>query len=122
MDTLIAEGLADAPAIAAVDARVRIPNAFARQARITTRPSVPATGEVGGTKQSENLGIAAQFVPDGIQDVARMSAGLTFDLDLWERNRALLRAARGDAAAGSVDAAQIPTEVAVEIALAYADL
>jgi len=122
LDALIAEGLASSPDVAAAAARVRAADAIAEQAGAARGPSVAIDGSVGGTQQSQNLGIPPAFVPDGIQDTGRLSATFSFDFDLWGKNRAALRAARGEAAAAAVDAAQARLLLTTSITAAYADL
>jgi NodT family efflux transporter outer membrane factor (OMF) lipoprotein len=61
-------------------------------------------------------------VPDGVQDTGTVAATLSFDLDLWGRNRAALAAATSDALAGRADAAQARLLLTSAIAAAYADL
>jgi len=122
LDALIAEGLAGSPDVAVAAARVRAAEAIARQAGAALGPSLAVDGSAGGTQQSQNLGIPPTFVPDGIQDTGRLTAALSFNLDLWGKNRAALRAARGEAAAAEVDAAQARLLLTTNIAAAYADL
>jgi NodT family efflux transporter outer membrane factor (OMF) lipoprotein len=122
LDTLVAEGLAGSPDVALAAARVRSAEALAQQAGAALGPSLAVDGSVGGVKQSENLGIPPAFVPKGVQDTGRLTAALSFNLDLWGRNRAALKAARGEAIAAAVDAAQARLLLTTGIAAAYADL
>lgn len=122
LDTLIAEGLAGSPDLAAAAARVRAADALARQAGAALLPRLGAEGSAGGVKQSRTMGIPPQFVPDGIQDTGHVAATLSFDLDLWGRNRAALAAATSEAEAARVDAAQARLMLTTGIAAAYADL
>ncbi len=122
LDALIAEGLAGSPDVALAAARVRSAEALAQQAGAALGPSLAIDGAVGGAQQSKNLGIPPQFVPPGIQDTGRLTAALSFNLDLWGRNRAALAAARGEVVAAQVDAAQARLLLTTGIAGAYADL
>lgn len=122
LDSLIAEGLAGSPDVAAAAARVRGADALAQQAGAALGPSLAIDGSVGGNKQSENLGIPPAFVPKGVQDTGRITAALSFNLDLWGKNRAALAAARGEATAARVDAAQAQLLLSTGIAAAYAEL
>jgi len=122
LDALISEGLAGSPDVALAAARVANANALAQQAGAARGPSLAIDGAVGGVKLSENNGVPPAFVPDGIQDNGRLTAALRFDLDLWGRNRAALAAARGEAFAAQVDAAQARLLLTTGIATAYADL
>lgn len=122
LDRLIEEALAGAPDIRAASARVRAAEALAQQAGAALLPRVGAEASAGGQRQSQNLGIPPQFVPDGIRDVGRIAGTFSFDLDLWGRNRAALAAATSEAQAAAVDAAQARLLLATNIAAAYADL
>ncbi len=122
LDTLISEGLAGSPDVFLAAARVRSAEALAQQAGAALGPSLSIDGAVGGIKQSENTGIPPAFVPKGIIDNGRLTAALNFNLDLWGKNRAALAAARGEAVAAQVDAAQARLLLTTGIATAYADL
>jgi NodT family efflux transporter outer membrane factor (OMF) lipoprotein len=122
LDALIAEGLAGSPDLAAAAARVRQAEGYAQQAGAARLPSVDLNGSVAATKQSYNNGIPADFVPRGWNDTGRVSADLGFDLDLWGRNRAGFAAARSDAEAARLDAAQASLTLSTNIADAYAGL
>lgn len=122
LDALIAEGLRNSPDMAMAAARIRGADAIVRQTGAATLPQINAEGSVGGNKQSYNMGIPAQFVPKGVIDTGRLSATLGLDLDLWGRNRTALAAARGEAEAARVDAAQARLMLAGGIALAWGDL
>lgn len=122
LDILVAEGLAGSPDVAAAAARIASADALAQQAGAALGPRLAVDGQVGGNKQSENLGIPPAFVPKGVQDTGRITATFSFDLDLWGRNRAALAAARGEATAAQVEAAQARLMLTSGIAAAYADL
>jgi NodT family efflux transporter outer membrane factor (OMF) lipoprotein len=122
LDALMTEGIAGSPDVAAAAARVRAADALTQQADAAIGPALAVDGFAGGNKQSENLGIPPQFVPKGIQDTGRITGNLSFNLDLWGKNRAALAAARGEAEAARVDAAQSQLLLTTGIASAYADL
>jgi NodT family efflux transporter outer membrane factor (OMF) lipoprotein len=122
LDQLVAEALAGSPDLRAAAARVRAAEALAQQAGAALLPSAGLEASAGGQRQSQNLGIPPQFVPDGIQDVGRIAGTFSLDLDLWGRNRAALAAATSEAEAARVDAAQTRLLLATNLAAAYADL
>lgn len=122
LDALVAEAFAGSPDVAAAVARVRQAEALAEQAGAASLPSLTVDGTVGGTKQSQNLGPPPQFVPDGIISTGRLTASFAFNLDLWGKQRAALRAARGEAEAARVDAEQARLILATEVARNYAEL
>ena len=122
LDSLIAEGLAGSPDVAAAAARVRGADALAQQAGAALGPSLAIDGSVGGNKQSENLGIPPAFVPKGVQDTGRITAALSFNLDLWGKNRAALAAAISEQRAAEVEVAEARLVLSTSVALAYAEL
>ena len=122
LDALIAEALADSPDVAAAVARVSQADALVQQAGAAELPSLTADGVVGATKQSYNMGIPPAFVPRGIISTGRLTATFGFNLDLWGKQRAAVRAARGDAAAARLDADQARLILSTEVANAYAEL
>ncbi|UYY59199.1 efflux transporter outer membrane subunit [Sphingomonas sp. S2-65] len=119
---LIEEGLRGAPDLAAADARLRSARAYAEQAGAARLPSVGVEASALETKQSYNNGIPADFVPKGWNDTGHVAATLNFDLDLWGRNRASLRAATSDAEAARIELEQARLVLSTNIASAYADL
>lgn len=122
LTALIEQGLRDSPDVAAAAARIRAAEALAGLARAATLPQVGVEATAGVNQQSRALGIPPQFVPPGIQDAGRITLSGSFDLDLWGRNRARLRAATSEAQAARVDAAQAALMLSTSIAAAYADL
>lgn len=122
LDALIEEALAKSPDMALAAARIRAADAASERAGGTLLPTLTVDGAVGGNKQSYNLGIPAQFVPKGVIETGKLSATLRLDLDLWGRNRAALAAARGEAQAARVDAAQTRLVLASGIALSWGNL
>lgn len=121
LDALIAEGLAGNPDVTAAAARLAEADAIARQSRAALLPSLAGNASVGGQVLSKNQGFPPQFVPSGVLESANINLFGGIDLDLWGRNRAALRAARGEAAAAAVEAAQARLLVASGIVVAYAD-
>lgn len=122
LTALIEEGLTDAPDLAAAAARLRSAQAFARQAGAARLPSVGLEASATEAKQSYNNGVPAAFVPQGWNDSGRVAASLSFDLDLWGKNRAALAAATSDAEAARIELEQSRLVLSTNIAGAYADL
>lgn len=119
---LIDEALAASPTMAEAEARVRRALANAQQAGSRLQPQIDASASGGIVQQSENMGMPAAAVPQGWQDNGQLAIGLTFDLDLWGRNRANLRAAMSDADAAQADLAYARLTLSTAIASSYADL
>lgn len=119
---LIEEGLSDAPDLAAAAARLRAAEGYAQQAGAATLPSLGVEAGANASKQSYNNGIPADFVSHGWNDTGRVAANLSFDLDLWGKNRAALRAATSDAEAAQLELDEARLVLSTNIASAYADL
>ena len=122
LDALIAEGLQGAPDVAVAAARFRQAQGFAEQAGAAALPTVDARGGANLAKQSYNVGIPAEFVPHGWQDTGQAALSLSFDLDLWGRNRAALAAATSERDAARIEMDQARLMLTTAIASAYADL
>ncbi len=122
LTALIDEALRNSPDVAAAVSRITAAEALAQQSRAALSPTLSADGIVGGNKQSRNLGIPPQFVPEGIQDTGRLTGTGSFSLDLWGKNRAALAAATSEAQAARVDADQARLMLATNVATAYAEL
>lgn len=122
LDALITEGLAGSPDAAAAAARLRRAEAAVQSAGGALLPSLDAGAEGGWQKQSYNVGFPKEFVPKGWKQRGQATANLSFDLDLWGKNRATLAAATSEAEAARIETAQARLTLATSIASAYADL
>lgn len=124
LSTLIEAALASSPTMDEAAARVRRAEASAQQAGANRLPQLNANASGGAVQQSTG----SIDLPNGIQlphawnDNANVSLSLSWDLDLWGRNRATLRAALSDAEAARADAAQARITLSTGIASAYGDL
>lgn len=121
LDALMDEALAGSPNLAEAAARLRAADARAQQARGATLPALTGTAQVAETKQSYNNGIPPAFVPRGYNDNGRAALDFSYDLDLWGRNRAALKAATSEAEAARMDVAEARLALTTAIARAYAD-
>ncbi|ATQ43315.1 efflux transporter outer membrane subunit [Caulobacter mirabilis] len=122
LDALVDEALAGSPPLAQAEARLRAAQARAQQSRAALLPSATLNGQAAETKQSYNNGIPPAFVPEGYNDTGRATLDLSWDLDLWGRNRAALAAATSEAEAARMDAAQARLMLTTGVVAAYADL
>jgi len=119
LDRLIGEGIAGSPDLAAAAARFRTAQGLAQQAGAALLPSLDAAGSVDYQKQSRNNGLPA---PSGWNATGTAAVSLNFDLDLFGKNRAALRAARKDAEGARLEFEQSRLLLTTGIASAYADL
>ncbi|HWT12951.1 MAG TPA: efflux transporter outer membrane subunit [Allosphingosinicella sp.] len=124
LSALIEAGLAGSPTMDQAAARVRRADAAAQQAGARTLPEISASAQGGISQQSTST----IDLPPGIElphrwsDGGQASLSFSFDLDLWGRNRATLRAAFSEAEAARADAAQARLTLSTAIASSYADL
>jgi NodT family efflux transporter outer membrane factor (OMF) lipoprotein len=121
LNALMDQALAGSPTLAEAAARLRSAEARAQAARADTLPSLEANAQAAEAKQSYNNGIPPAFVPRGYHDTGRATLDLSYDLDLWGRNRAALRAATSEAEAARMDAAEARLVLTTGVAAAYAD-
>ena len=122
LDQLISEGLAGSPDIAAAAARLARAQGLAQSAGAALGPSLGAEGNAGKVKQSYNNGFPREFLPQGWKNTGTLNLRFGFDLDLWGKNRAQLRAALNERDAARVEAAEARLTLASAIAASYADL
>ena len=122
LNGLMNEALAGSPTLAAADARVRKARSLAAAAHARELPNVSASVGVEDMKQSYNLGIPPQFVPQGYNLYERGTLDFTWELDFWGKNRAAVAAAASDQLATQADAAEARLVLSTNVAAAYADL
>jgi NodT family efflux transporter outer membrane factor (OMF) lipoprotein len=122
LDRLVSEALAGSPTLAAAQARVRSAQAAVAQARASQLPTISGNASVEEMKQSYNVGIPREFVPQGYNDYGRLSLDFNWELDFWGKNRAAVAAATSEARAAQADAAEARLILSTSVATAYADL
>jgi NodT family efflux transporter outer membrane factor (OMF) lipoprotein len=122
LDRLIGEGLSGSPDLAAAAARFRTAQGLAQQAGAALLPSVDATASVDYQNQSQNASPPGLPVPTGWHATGTTGLSLNFDLDLFGKNRAALRAAKKDAEAARFDTDEARLILTTGIASTYADL
>lgn len=122
LTALVDEALAHSPSVDLAAARLASAEAQLMQAGAATGPGLVLDASLGGQSMSQNQGFPPGLIPGTLRSTGRVSGNFGYDLDLWGRNRAALRAARGDAAAASVDAAQTRLALSSGVAATYARL
>ncbi|MDD4615729.1 MAG: efflux transporter outer membrane subunit [Alphaproteobacteria bacterium] len=122
LSQLIDEALRDAPTLATAEARIRQASAAAQQAGAGLYPHVGIEGSYESLRQTYNQGFPPSAIPHGFNDMADLEANLSFQLDFWGKNRALLAAATSEAEAAKLEGQQARLIVSTSVASAYADL
>ena len=118
LDTLVSEALKDSPTIDEAAARIRIAAAQADLARAALMPRMGATATARDSRITQSIGLPT----DG--DWHWLMAGLvnlSYDLDLWGKNRAALRAAVSERSAREADAATARLAIEAAVASSYVD-
>ena len=122
LNGLVDEALSGSPTLAQAEARLRKAQSFAEQAGAALKPQLGAEASVMESRQSYNQGVPSAFVPHGWREVGRAGFDLSWQLDLFGKNRALLKAATSEADAARADTAVARLQVSTAVAGAYADL
>lgn len=119
LDQLMGEGMAGSPDLAAAAARFRTAQGFAQQAGAALLPSIDAVSSADYQKLSRNDG---RPVPSGWNATGIAAVSFNFDLDLFGKNRAALRAARKDAEGARFGVDEARLLLTTGVASAYSDL
>ena len=122
LDRLIGEGIVGSPDLAAAAARFRTAQGLAQQAGSALLPSLDAGASVDYQNQSQNIAGKGGQVPGGWNATGTAALSLNFDLDLFGKNRAALRAARKDADAARFGFDESRLLLTTGIASIYSDL
>lgn len=124
LDGLIEEALKDSPSLKIAAARVRAAEAEAGIAEADLWPTLNASGSLQENELSSNqMGKSFRAaIPKGWHHMASLSAGLSYELDLFGKNRAALAAATSAAEAVKADEAEARLQLSTAVATVYADL
>lgn len=124
LDALIDEALKDSPSLKVAAARLRAATAEAGIAEADLWPTLNASGQLQEYEVSSNqMGSGFRSVmPKGWHHMASLSAGLSYELDLFGKNHAALAAATSAAEAAEADAAEARLQLSTAVATVYADL
>lgn len=122
LTALINEGLSNSPTVDLAAARLAAAEAQAMQAGGAIGPGIVLDASAGGQSMSQNQGFPPGLIPGSLRSTGRIAGTIGWDPDLWGRNRSALAAARGEADAARVDAAQARLALSTGIAATYVRL
>jgi len=124
LDGLIERALVNNPTLAAASARIAQAEAAAGSASAEAAARLNADANVSYGRQSENYLIPKPPLGKGGQSISQGWAGISlgYDLDLWGRHAALIRAARDQADAAGFDLAAARLALTTSLAHSYAQL
>jgi len=122
LDHLIEEALTGSPSLASAKARLAQAQAAATVAGAAQLPELDANASAYETKQSYHYGFPPALVPQGYHDADTATLNLSYQLDLWGKNRSAAKAALSDANAAALDALVVEINLSAAVADAYAGL
>jgi len=124
LNQLIHHALVNSPNMALAQARIARAQAAAGIARAGMRPQLNAESNISYGRQSENYLLPKPPLGPGGEYITQGTAALDFsyELDLWGKNAALLRAAGQQAKAAAFDRDAARLALTTSIARAYAQL
>jgi NodT family efflux transporter outer membrane factor (OMF) lipoprotein len=121
LDALIAEAIAGSPSLTGAEARLRSAQGQALAVGALKLPNVSLDAQATRQRYPENYiyppPYAGNYYTDG-----RVAFDLSYDIDFWGRNRALLAAARSGVDAAEADRAAARLALAVAVVRAYVQL
>lgn len=120
LDALVDQALAGNPSLAAATARVRLAQAEIRGARAGALPQISINAEEQRQRFSENYIIPPPF-GGSTNWVGQAEANLSWNLDLFGRQAALIAQARSTAEAAALDAAAARLMIATAVSQSYID-
>ncbi len=133
LNALMTEALANAPDVLAAQARLEKAEAVNDQVKAAMDADLTLNASTSETKSSLNMGTPDQvpgfsgfspkdLLPHGYWNQTRLSLDANYDLDLWGKSHAALKAALGSARAAELDTQVAKSDIAVAVAKAYIEL
>jgi NodT family efflux transporter outer membrane factor (OMF) lipoprotein len=121
LDALIDEALASSPTLNVAAARTRKALALADASRSALSPRIDASASTTGEHFSEH-GLVPPPFGGTTQTLNQMQLTLSWDPDVWGRNRSAYEAALGSARAAQIDAQAARLQLSTGVAQAYVQL
>jgi len=121
LDALIAEALAGSPGMGSARARIDKAVALAASSGAALAPQASASADVTRQHFSAN-GIFPPPLAGSWYTQTQLAANISYEFDLWGRNRAAYDAALGQVRAAEVDAYAVRLLLSASVARAYAQL
>lgn len=122
LDALIEEALHNAPNLDIARARLEAAAAQVQGAGATRVPEVTASAEMAEAKQSYDFLVPRQALPQGWNGYGVATLNMSYEIDFWGKNRAVLAAAVSEERAAEVEIAETRLVLSTSVASAYADL
>jgi NodT family efflux transporter outer membrane factor (OMF) lipoprotein len=121
LDTLVDEATAGSPSLIAAEARLRSAQGQALAVGALKLPNVALDAQATRQRYPENGLYPPPYAGNYYND-GRVALDLSYDIDFWGRNRALLASARSGVEAAEADRAAARLALAVAVVRAYVQL
>ncbi|HYF18880.1 MAG TPA: efflux transporter outer membrane subunit, partial [Ramlibacter sp.] len=121
LDRLVAQALDTSPTLAMAQARLARARAAQEQVEAAGRPQVDATANAQYQRYTAT-GSAPAALAGAERDTASVQLGGSWELDVFGRHRAALRAAVGQARASEAEGAAARVQLAAQVARSYFQL
>ena len=121
LDKLVDEALTGSPTLTAAEARLRAAQAQALATGALKLPNAAFDAQLDRQRYPENGLYPPPYAGNYYND-GRVAFDLSYDIDFWGRNRALLAAARSGVDAAEADRAAARLAIAVSVVRAYVQL
>ena len=125
LNALENEALANSPDLLEAQAKLEKAQAVDAQVKAAMDADLTLNASTSEAKSSLNMGFPPQFqafLPQGYWNHTRVTLDANYDLDLWGKSHAALKAALGESRAAELDAAAARTDITVAVAKAYVEL
>lgn len=120
--TLIGEALQNNPSLSEAEARARQAQAVAAGVDAARMPQAELDASIIGARLSEKDPVYPSYVLGSFAWSKSVTAGFSWDLDLWGGKRAAWEAALGRSRAAEIDAHAARIQLSVNVARAYVNL
>ncbi len=121
LDALVAEAIAGSPSLIAAEARLRAAQGQALAVGALKLPNVALDAQATRQRYPENGLYPPPYAGNYYND-GRVAFDLSYDIDFWGRNRALLASARSAVDSAEADRAAARLALAVAVVRAYVQL
>ena len=122
LTTLIDEALKNNPSLSEAEARARQAQAVADSTDAARKPQAELDASVIGARFSEKDPVYPSYALGTFAWAKSVTAGFSWDLDLWGGKRAAWEAALGRSRAAEIDAHAARIQLSVNVARAYVNL
>lgn len=122
LNSLVEEALRDSPDLELARARLHLAGAAVQGANAAMMPEVSGNASFTKAKQSYNYLMPQGAVPQNWNDYGQATLNLSWELDFWGKNRAVLASAMSNQKAAQAEVGETRLILSASVASAYAEL